>query len=355
MRILINGNFLNRPLTGIERFAFESVSALDKIADSSCDIALFAAHDAALRDLHCKNIRLIQCKKPLRSFPLWDMGVFASQCKKSGRKALSFSNTAPLGRQCGAAFIHDVYCKDFPDDFVTPHEKAVAFYTDFMCRNICRNASQVLTVSKFSAERIALHYHIDIGRIKVVTNGWEHFKRVVPDDGIFSRFGQLQRGNYYFTLGSLQKRKNLKWVLQAAKGHPNDTFVIAGGAVSGYAAGELGELHRMQNICLTGRISDGEVKALMLGCKAFLFPSLYEGFGIPPLEALSCGAKVIVSDIPVFHEIYECSVHYADPLRAECDLDALLKEETFGADKVLIKHTYKEAAKALKEGVDSGQ
>lgn len=346
MRVLINGNFLNRPLTGIERVAFEETAAMDKIITADDDIALFAPANAPeLPQL--KSICIIRSKDPLRSFPLWDMATFPRECKREGRVALSFSNTAPLFKQCGIAFIHDVYCKDFPQDFNTPREKAVAAYTDFMCRNICRNAKRILTVSAFSAERIAHHYHVDKDRITVITNGWEHFQRIEADGGIFLRFPQLQKGNYYFTLGSLQKRKNLKWVLNTARTHTKDTFVIAGRAVSGYVTTALPDLERAPNICLTGRISDGEVKSLMAGCKAFLFPSLYEGFGIPPLEALSVGAQVIASGIPVFREIFGAAVHYIDPLRFDCDIDSLLCEKTHGAQEVLRAHTYSNAAKAL--------
>ena len=63
-----------------------------------------------------------------------------------------------------------------------------------------------------------------------------------------------------------------------------------------------------------GYVTDGEAKALMANCRAFLFPTLYEGFGIPPLEAIACGApRVIVSDTPCMREIYGPHAAYLDP------------------------------------------
>lgn len=342
--ILINGNFLCRPLTGIERFAYEVVSCLDDMAVGD-DIALFAPCNSTPPKY--KHIRVITSARPLRSFPLWDMVTFSHACARHRREALSFSNTAPLGKRCGMAFIHDVYGLDHGEDFVTLHEKAVFFYTAFHCRNICSNADKIFTVSHFSAERIAHHFGLDASSIAVATNGWEHFARIKADESIFDRLGQVQKGKYYFTLGSLQKRKNLKWVIDCALQHPNDIFVVSGGAVSGYVTGDMASLQHTSNIILTGRIDDGEVKALMTGCKAFLFPSLYEGFGIPPLEALCAGANVVVSDIPVFHEIFGSCVHYVPSDTADIDLDALLAERVDDASETLKKHTYMEAAKVL--------
>lgn len=361
-RILINGNFLCRALTGIERFAFETVKAMDDMLGEEADgrgrdisIAIFApcnalnaAGDAALQ---YKNIKVITSSKPLRSFPFWDMVTFPRECKKLGCQALSFSNTAPLGKRCGFAFIHDVYHADCRGDFVTAHEKAIALYTDFHFKNIARNAKKIFTVSHFSASRIAKHYHVDPSRIAVVTNGFEHFSRITPDDGVFARFPKLKKGGFYFILGSLQKRKNLRYVLLSARKYTSAVYAIAGGKVTGYEAGELTALQNMPNVILTGRLTDGEVKAMMLACKAFLFPSLYEGFGIPPLEALSVGAKVIVSDIPVFHEIFGDAVRYIDPKSDGDDLDALLRqqhrEQARGRLSVLKAHTYKEAARLV--------
>ena len=84
----------------------------------------------------------------------------------------------------------------------------------------------------------------------------------------------------------------------------------------------------------------------MKNAKAFIQPSKYEGFGIPPLEALACNAKVIVSDIPVFHEIYGESVYYIDPDQYDVDLNELLMKKIQDNRAVLQKYTWKNAAKA---------
>ena len=100
---------------------------------------------------------------------------------------------------------------------------------------------------------------------------------------------------------------------------------------------------------LLGYVSDGEVKALMKNCKAFIFPSYYEGFGIPPLEALSCDAKCIVSRSSCLPEIYGDTVQYIDPTDSSTNLGELLSRPVTPCDTVLSKYTYANSAKLLLE------
>ena len=96
-----------------------------------------------------------------------------------------------------------------------------------------------------------------------------------------------------------------------------------------------------------GYISDEQIKSLMKHCKAFLFPSTFEGFGIPPLEALAVGAPVISSDTASMPEVLGDSVHYIDPYSFDCDLDALLREPAADAEKALERFSWERSAGKL--------
>lgn len=85
----------------------------------------------------------------------------------------------------------------------------------------------------------------------------------------------------------------------------------------------------------------------MQKCRAFIFPSYFEGFGIPPLEALAAGAKVIISDSSCLPEIYGNAAHYIDPENPNVDLNALLTEEVSSAAPILEKYTLKNTAARL--------
>ncbi len=344
--ILINGNFLCRNLTGIERFAWEVCKKMDCLLTKDDDIRLLVPANAKkIPDL--KKIKLEKSLKSIKSFPLWDMGDFALACKKLNATGLNFSNTAPLGKLCGISFLHDIYAKSFPEDFVTFKDRLIKLYCRLSYKNISKNAKIVLTVSDFSKNEIQKAYKVQDTRIEVITNGWDHFKDVEADSKIFERFTQLKSKDFYFTLGSLSKRKNLKWIADYALKHKEETFAVSGKAISGLVPPELEALKKLENVVLLGYVTDGEVKALMQQCRAFVFPSYYEGFGIPPLEALSCGAKIIVSKAASLPEIYQKTAHYIDPLSTDCNLEEILKETTDSPDEVLEKYTYENAAKKL--------
>ena len=85
----------------------------------------------------------------------------------------------------------------------------------------------------------------------------------------------------------------------------------------------------------------------MKHCRAFIHPAIYEGFGIPPIEALSCGAPLILSPATCLPEIYGKSAHYIDPYNYDVDLEALLKEPVAPASEVLDRFSWDDEAKKL--------
>ena len=344
MTYLINPNFLCRSLTGIERFAYETCAHLDTILTAEDDVRIIIPSNVKTVPQY-KNIKIIRTEKPLKSFPLWDVFEFSRWCKKLNATGINFSNTAPLGKRCGISFIHDIYAKQYPQDFSSFKEKLIKLYSCFNYRNIARNAKKVITVSEFSREQIQKTYKVPDERITVIPNGWEHFKSVQEEAPELSE--QLKPKSFYFTLGSLQKRKNLKWIVEYASKHPEDKFAISGKAVSGFVSNDLASLQQLPNVILLGYVTDGQVKWLMKNCKAFVFPSYYEGFGIPPLEALSVGAKIVVGKAASLPEIYKETAVYIDPYNSDCDLDALLETNIASPDSVLNEYTYDKAAQKL--------
>lgn len=344
--ILINGNFLCRNLTGIERFAWEICKRLDKLVSGE-KISILVPKNAK-ETPEFENIKTIWSEKEIHGFPKWDLLDFRKACGKLNATGLNFSNTAPLGKNCGYAFIHDIYARDFPEDFTSRKEILIKIYSRLNYWNIARNAKKILTVSNFSKKQIQKAYGVDESRIEVIPNGYDHFKTIEEDDRIFERFPNLTENAFFFTLGSLQKRKNLKWIAEHASNHPDEQFAISGKVISGLESNEISELQRMDNVTLLGYVSDGEVKALMKKCRAFVFPSYYEGFGIPPLEALSIGAKIIVAKAASLPEIYGNAAGYIDPENADCDLDDILgKIDKNEAEKVLSEYTYQNSAEKL--------
>ena len=211
-------------------------------------------------------------------------------------------------------------------------------------RRITANkANRIITVSEFSKKEIADYYHIDPDNISVIGNGWEHIKEIEEDPGVFDRLNITKETSYCFSLGSKNEHKNIEWIIKTARKNPGYRFIISGHAFGSYdQMGDVGD-----NVILTPYLTDGEIKALMKYCNAFLQPSFVEGFGIPPLEALSLERPIIISDIEVFREIYGDAAHYIDPIEDGCLVEVILKKPTASPDAVLKKHSWNNAARAF--------
>ena len=250
-KILINGNFLNRNLTGIERFSWETCKRLDGILTEQDDFSiLVSANPKMIPDF--RNIKIIRSKKIIKNFPFWDLIEFPKYCRRTGSTGLNFSNTAPLGKRCGYAFLHDIYAKVFPNDFFSLKDKLVRAYSLLNYKNIAKNAKIVFTVSEFSKKQISEIYKIPPEKTCVIPNGWDHFTTIEEDECILKRFPSLKKGEFYFTLGSLSKRKNLAWICKYAKNHPDETFAVSGKAISGLVPEELHDLKTLKNVTLLG-------------------------------------------------------------------------------------------------------
>lgn len=342
--IIIDGSFLCRNLTGIERYAFEVTKRLDNLVQDD-QIQIYVPKNAKHIPT-LKHIQVIISDKDCESFPKFEHFTFSHYARKQHAIPLNFNNLTPFFYP-GIAYLHDIYPLVHPEDFTGKRDKLVAKYDVMMAKHVARKAKHIITVSNHSKDEIVRILKVNPERVSVIPNGWDHFTTIQPDLNIFQKFPQLQKKHYFFTLGSLSKRKNLRWIARYAQEHQDQQFVISGKAISGLVPDELKALQTLKNVILAGYLSDGEVKALMQHCKAFVFPSYYEGFGIPPLEALSTGAPIIVSKASCLPEIYQDSAHYIDPNDTNINLDELLTQPVGDPKPILETYTYQKAAEKL--------
>jgi glycosyltransferase involved in cell wall biosynthesis len=330
-------------LTGIERYAYEITKRLDTISKSK-EISIIVPGD--FNDIPpYKNLNVIKYKRKIPHI-LWQLLTLQFFLLTHRQYTiLDFGNTC-LPFAPGIIFLHDIYCEFFPEDFTSFRDKIVRLYNKWQYRLIAKKAKKIGTVSYFSKNQIAKTYHINPERITVIYSSWNHFKTIKADYSVFDRYPVLSKP-FYFSLGSLSKRKNVAWIIEYANKHPEDIFALSGDTLPTSKA-NLEDL-KPSNIILLGYLDDRKVRALMEKCKAFILPSYYEGFGLTPVEALSCGAKVIVARAASLPEIFGNTAHYIDPFSTDVDLDKLLREPVDLPDEILEKYSYDAAAQKVYE------
>lgn len=295
------------------------------------------------------NIRTVQYGKVSPSKfgrrILWQNGPLVRYVKD--HDALGVDLTIGLPR---AGFTYVSLMDTIREDF--PQERAglanAAKYRAYQRRlhHALASGADIITLSEHSRCDIVDHYGIDSDRIHIVGCGWEHMATIEEDASVCDKLG-LERRGYYFSLGTQLYHKNHAWVIEAARRNPGLIFVVTGGG-KGAADGES-----PANVIHTGYVSDGQMKALMRNAKALIEPSFAEGFGLPPLEALSLGTPAIVAQASCLPEVYSDTVTYFDPKDPGFDFAAFDKQRAADSASLLREHSWKNSAQALAELIEA--
>lgn len=337
MKYAINGKFLSQQTTGVQRFARELIYELDKIVEVD-KICLIVAENIK-ENIKLNHIKIISIGNKIDFY--WLQILFPLYCKKNKLISINLCGAGPLILP-GIVCMHDVGFIHNPN-FVS---KKFYWWGKLQIWNSIHRAKGLLTVSEFSKKDLENLYPITKGKFRIIPNAWQHMLSIKADTTIFQKYPKI-KGDYYFSMSSLSPNKNLQWIINTAKLNTTDLFVIAG-KINKKVFGKK-SIQTPKNVLYIGYVSDPEAKALMENCKAFVFPTFFEGFGIPPLEALSCGTNIIVSDIECMHEIYENTAHYINPRYPAENLNKILNTPVAPNNDVLRKYSWKKSAKILKD------
>ena len=178
-----------------------------------------------------------------------------------------------------------------------------------------RRAKKILTVSHFSKMEIARFGIAPEDKIEVIYNGANHMLSHPPSETIFKNH-PIVRGAYILTAGSMSRNKNFGIILEAFQSvDSKDIQLVIAGRINSRIFAKY-DLSPKGRALWVGHVSDEELRALYENALCFIFPSLYEGFGIPPLEAMACGCPVVVSSAASLPEICGKAALYCDPYNA---------------------------------------
>lgn len=339
MKIIINGRFLTQNITGVQRFAHEIVRELDKVVKKN-EAVILAPKNILFKDLKYENIEIR--KVGILKGHLWEQLELPYYTWKNKGKLLSLCNTAPV-INTGIVNICDISPKVNPDFF----SKKFSLLYRGLYWFITKTSNQILTISDFSKKEIIEKYKVNPNKINIVYCGWQHMERIIKDEKILEKL-RLKNKEFYLGVSSINPNKNFKYIIELAKLYPEKIFVIAG-KLNQKVFGNM-NLEKIENLVWAGYICDEELKALYKNTSGFIYPSFYEGFGIPPLEALACGCKkVYVSNTSCLPEIFEDSVIYLNPYKVEEILNEkeVIKEEKM--KKILNKYSWEKSAKKIIE------
>jgi glycosyltransferase involved in cell wall biosynthesis len=333
MRIAIDGHPLVPPRTGIGQYTYHLITALARIAPANEYVVLYPRLGRSIR---------------LRAVPTFSDRV---RVVSEGRLAALWSRAkrkiridTPIERSVGAIDVYHATNYVFTHRvaqarrIVTIHDMTLMLFPEWhpevriktMAHELTRSlevADHILADSIATKNDIVGHFHTSAKRITVVPLAAdESFRPLHASDtmGILTDHALVSDG-YLLFVGTIEPRKNLLRLLQAVElaGHRIGPLVIVGadGWKGEEIARDVERLQRSRRVLYLGYVADAIRPALMNGARAFVYPSLYEGFGLPVLEAMACGVPVLTSNVASLPEVVGDAGVLVDPR----DVDAIAR------------------------------
>jgi len=296
---VINGKFLGAPPRGVQRVAYELVRAIDERLSendtSRSPISWTLLIPAGVRKLDLRHIgqKTFGFGKGL----FWEQVMLPIAARSD--LLINFCNVAPLFHSQNVFTIHDAQIYESEQSYSWVFKQ----WYKFLQPKLARRALALTTVSQFSKRQLEKRGIAKSARLEVIHNGLDHILRFEPSTEIGAQ-GSLKSQHYFLGFASNQRHKNSAMLIDAflRADIPDFKLVLVGEALS----------HRLQqydNIVFLGAVDDHELRALYAGAAFFLFPSMTEGFGLPPGEALACGCPIVVSNGGALEEIYgRCAI-----------------------------------------------
>lgn len=304
-KIIINARFLTQAVTGVQRFAVEICRELKKI-DS--DIIFLSPSNISNVELAEEFSAKIIGKKTGHYWEKVELPFYLNKYY-NGALLVNLCNSAPIFYKKQIITLHDVAVYKNSQWF----SKSFELLYKIMTPLIVKTALKVVTVSNYSKQEIIKYLGISPAKIEVVGNSVSHLK--ITDFQNQSN----PYGNYILCVGSLEPRKNITNLIDAflLSSIPKDyKLVIVGGKNKLFNTLKLDQridADDESRIVFTGYVTDEELSVLYGNAKVFFYPSLYEGFGIPPLEAMLHHCPVIVSNTSSLPEVCGDAALYVNP------------------------------------------
>jgi glycosyltransferase involved in cell wall biosynthesis len=257
---------------------------------------------------------------------LWEQLYLPSVVR--GRLLWSPNNTGPLAVERQVCTIHDLIPIDHPEWF---NGRFAAWYA-WLMPGLAKRVRHIIAISEFTKQRIVELLGVPEQKITVLPNGVdERFKPQSAEkiEAVRRELG-IDNRPYVVYVGSLEPRKNMQRLLSAWRraqvSIPEDVYLVAAGARGNSRVFHPVSLSSIPpRVLFTGYVSEDTLPALYAGALAAVYPSLYEGFGLPPLEAMACGTPVVTSACTSLPEVVGDGALLVDPEDVESIAEGLVR------------------------------
>ena len=330
MRIAIDAHSVGTRLGGNESYAvnlIEALAQIDRVNQYTIYVTTDEARDRFTHRWSNFKVRSTLPHTPLIRIPL----TLSAELRKHPVDVLHVQFTAPPFCPCPVVVsIHDLSFEHLPETF----KRRSRTQLRLTVRHSARRASRILSLSEYTRRDIIETYGIDAERVSTIPlAAAEHFGPI--DDN-----RELQRvrhnygidGDYILSVGSIQPRKNLARLIRAyalLRGNCSadklPKLVLVGKCAWLYdeTLRTLDQAGVKDTVILTGYVPESDLPALYSGALCFVYPSYFEGFGLPPLEAMKCGAPVIVGDRTSLPEVVGNAALAVNPFDVEAIAGAI--------------------------------
>jgi glycosyltransferase involved in cell wall biosynthesis len=320
LRIAIDAHSVGTGLGGNESYATNLIEALAQI-DNSNLYTLYVTQKQAVERFSDRwpnfTVRTTLPHSPLIRIPL----TLSAELRRNRVDVLHVQFTAPPAAPCPVVVsIHDLSFEHLPQTF----KRRSRMQLRMTVRRSARLASQIISLSSHARDDIVATYNINPEKVTVIPLAAPAHLAPVTDNNELQRVRQTYAidGPYLLCVGSIQPRKNLTRLLEAysllRRNSPEGKLpklVVAGKYAWLFeeTLRTIDQLGLSGSVIMTGYVPEADLPALYSGALCFVYPSYFEGFGLPPLEAMKCGTPVLVGNQTSMPEVVGDAAIMFDP------------------------------------------